>query len=121
MLALLLRWLGGGALDRILDTVDRRVQAEQDRDRIKGEVIKAHLASRAGWMAAGGFWLLLMWSVVALSHYAAVTVYSILWCARCAYPQPWTIAALPPPMSEWQGWIVMASIGGLGLLRLGRP
>jgi hypothetical protein len=118
MFTWILSWLSGGALDRILDTVDKRVQAESDKEKIKGDVIRAHMASRSSWMAAGGFWLLLGWSLTALLHYASVTLYSILWCQGCAYPQDWTIAKLPAPMDEWQGWIVLASIGGLGLFQL---
>lgn len=105
-----------GPLSRVLDTVDRRIEAKNDRERIKAEIIKTHMETRAGWLKAGGVWTLMLFAIPAAAHYVAVTVYSILWCAGCAYPQDWTIAAMPYPMSQWQGWIVMASIGGLALL-----
>jgi len=45
--------------------------------------------------------------------------YSVLWCADCAYPQPWTIAALPPPLDAWAGAIVL-SIFGIAVLQRAR-
>lgn len=121
-------WLTGGglqgALDRALDTVDRRIEAETSREKIKADLIETmaseHMRTRAGWLAAGGFWTLMLFAVPTAIHYAAVTFYSILWCAGCAWPQEWTIAALPGPMAEWEGWIVLASIGGLSLLGMRR-
>lgn len=118
MLSLLLRWLSGGPLDRILDTVDKRVQADTDREKIKGDVIRAHMASRGDWMRSGGFWLLVLWSLPFLFWCGAVIVYSVFWCRGCAYPVEWTIAALPAPLDEWGQWVMLASIGGLGLSQL---
>lgn len=126
MIRLILSWLTGGglqgALDRALDTVDRRIEADTDREKIKSDLIATmateHMRSRGAWLAAGGFWLLAAFALPVILHFGAVVVYSIFWCAACAFPKPWSIAALPPPMDEWQGWIVMASIGGLSLLGL---
>jgi len=63
MIQLVFKWLTGGALDRILDTVDRKVSAATDREAIKGEIIKTHYRTRAGFMAAGGFVLMLLFAV----------------------------------------------------------
>lgn len=128
MIGMIISWITGngfkGLLDRTLDTVDRKIEAQTDREKIKSDLIRetavAHMRTRAGWLAAGGFWLLFLFAAPTATHYAAVVAYSILWCADCAYPQPWTIAALPGVMAEWQGWIVMASIGGLSLLGVRR-
>ncbi len=120
MLAWLARLLGGGLLDRVLDTVDRRIRSETDREKIKGEIIKAHLGSRADWLRAGGFWLLAAFAAPVWVHFGAVVAYSIFWCHDCAFPQDWTIAALPGAMQQWEGWILLASIGGLSLLGMRR-
>jgi hypothetical protein len=117
----MLAWLGkiltGGVLDRILDTVDRRVEAQLDRDNLKAELIREHLRTRSDFMRSGGFVLMLLFAVPLAAWWAAVLVYSILWCQGCAYPQEWSIAALPAPLDEWAGGIVVAIFGVIGLAR----
>jgi hypothetical protein len=120
MLAKIFGWLTGGLLDRVLDTVDRKVQSETDREKIKGEIIKRHYETRADWMRAGGFWLSMMFAVPLAIHFAAVVVYGFFWCADCAYPKEWTIAELPPPLDEWAWLIVVSIFGVIGADRWGR-
>lgn len=119
-----LAWLGrlltGGALDRVLDTVDERIKAETDRDAIKAKLLTEHLRSRGDFMRAGGFVLMLLFAVPLAAWFSAVVIYSVLWCAGCAYPQEWTIAALPPPLDEWAGVIVVSIFGVIGLDRFRR-
>lgn len=117
MISLILNWLGGGVLDRALDTVDRKIAAETDREALKAQVILEHYRQRADYMRAGGLWLMLLFAVPLALWWAAVLVYSVLWCAGCAYPQDWTIAALPQPLNDWAGLIVMAIFGVIGLER----
>ncbi len=118
-LKILFGWLSSGPLDRILDTVDKKVQSQTDKEKIKGDVIKAHLHTRSSWFRAGGFWLLVMWSVPFLFWTTSVVVYSVLLCQNCAFgPVGWTVAALPSPLDEWGQWVMLASIGGLGLSQL---
>lgn len=115
----LLSWLGGGPLSRILDTVDNKITAETDREAIKGDIIKEHYRTRADFMRAGGFVLMLLFAVPLAAWFGSVCLYSMLWCRGCAYPQVWTIAALPAPLDQWSGAIVTAIFGvvGLGSLR----
>ena len=120
MIALLARLFGGGILDRVLDTVDRRVAAEGDRERIKGEIIAEHLRTRPDFMRAGGFWLMFLFAVPLASWFAAVIVYSVLWCRLCAFPQDWSIAALPPPLNEWAGMMIVSIFGVVGLANFKR-
>ncbi len=63
---------------------------------------------------------MLLFAVPLAIWWAAVLIYSVLWCAGCAYPQDWTIAALPPPLDDWAGLIVMAIFGVIGLDRFRR-
>lgn len=120
----MIRWLAslltGGVLDRVLRTVDAKIEAQTDKDRIKGEIIKEHMRTRADWMRAGGFWLMLIFAVPLGLWFTAVCIYSVLWCAGCAYPQPWTIAALPPPLDEWAGGIITAIFGVVAVDRFKR-
>lgn len=109
--------LTGGVLDRVLDTVDRRVTAQTDRDKLKADIISEHYRTRADFMKAGGFWLMLIFALPLAFWWAAVLVYSVFWCANCMFPQPWSIAALPAPLDQWAGAIVLAIFGVLGLSR----
>lgn len=111
-------WLSSGPLDRILSTVDKRIEAKTDQEAIKGEIIKSHYATRADWMRAGGFWLMLIFALPLALWFGAVIVYSVLWCAGCAFPQTWTIAALPPPLDDWAGGIIVSIFGVVGVSRL---
>ena len=120
MIGLVLRWLTGGALDRVLSTVDKRISAGTDREKLKADVIREHYRTRADFMRAGGFWLMLLFALPLAFWWAAVLVYSVFWCAACAWPQAWSIAALPAPLDEWAGLIVMAIFGVLGIDRLRR-
>lgn len=120
MIRAILGWLTGGVLDRVLATVDKRIEARTDKDRIKGEIIREHYRARGDWMRAGGFWLMLVFAAPLAAWWSAVIVYSILWCAGCAYPQAWSIAALPPPLDDWAGLIVVSIFGVIGADRLRR-
>jgi hypothetical protein len=120
VIAFLARLFGGGILDRVLDTVDRRVAAETDKDRIKAELIAEHLRSRPDFMRAGGFWLMFMFAVPLAVWFASVCVYSMLFCRLCIWPQAWSIAALPAPLDNWSGAMVTAIFGVVGLSNLRR-
>ena len=120
MIAALLNWLASGPLDRVLDTVDKRVEAQTDRERIKADLIAEHLRTRSDFMRAGGFVLMLLFAVPLAFWFAAVIVYSVLWCGGCAFPQEWIIAALPAPLNDWAAGIVMSIFGVIGVSRLRR-
>lgn len=118
MIRRIINWIVGGALDRVLSTVDKRIEAQTDKERIKGQIIQEHYRSRGDWMRAGGFWLMLIFAAPLAFWYGAVVVYSVFWCAGCAYPVTWSIAALPPPLDEWGGLMVIAIFGVVGVTRL---
>ena len=118
MILQFLSFLFSGPLDRVLRTVDKRIEAQTDREALKAEIIKTHYATRAEFMRAGGFWLMLIFAVPLGFWFAAVCVYSVFFCAGCAYPQDWTIAALPSPLNDWAGLIIMSLFGVMGLSRM---
>lgn len=117
MFRLVLKLLGGGFLDRALGVVDRKIAAETDREKIKGDLIKEHYRNRADWMRSGGFVLSLLFAVPLALWFGAVVLYSIFWCQGCAFPQSWHIAALPPPLDEWAGVVVIGIFGVIGVSR----
>jgi len=116
----ILSFLTGGALNRVFDTIDRKIAAETDREALKAEIIREHYRTRSDYMRAGGIWLMLLFAVPLGIWFGAVCLYSILWCAGCAYPQPWTIAALPAPLDSWAGLIVVSIFGVVGVTRFKR-
>ena len=118
MLAALVKWITTGALGRVLDTVDRKITADTDREKIKGEIIQEAYRQRGDWMRAGGFWLMLAFAAPLALWWTSVLAYSVLWCAGCAYPQEWHIAELPAPLDEWAGLIIVSIFGVVGVSRL---
>ena len=116
----LLKIFTGGLLDRVLDTVDRKVASETDREAIKGEIIREHYRTRADVMRAGGFWLMLLFAAPLGVWFSSVVMYSMLWCQGCAYPQQWSIAALPAPLAEWAGLMIVSIFGLIGVSNIGR-
>ena len=120
MIGAILSWLTGGALGRILATVDKRIDAQTDREALKADIIKSHYATRGDYMRAGGFWLMLLFAAPLGLWWASVLAYSVFWCQGCAYPRDWAIAALPAPLDEWAGLIVMSIFGVLGIDRMKR-
>ncbi|MDX6806292.1 hypothetical protein [Terrihabitans rhizophilus] len=114
----ILGWFTGGTLDRILSTLDKRVDNETERERIKGEFISNYLRAQVSVLTGRGWWFPLLFLIPAGIWFASVCIYSVLWCQRCAFPQAWTIAALPPPLDEWMGLIVgsLFVAGGLKMV-----
>ncbi|WP_239025172.1 hypothetical protein [Rhodoligotrophos defluvii] len=124
MITWLFGWLASGPLDRILSSIDHKVDNETERERIKGEIVREYLKAQAAISTGRGWWFPLLFLVPAGLWFAAVCVYSILWCRGCIYPQSWSIAALPPPLDEWMGAIIaslfIGKIGGELVARLRR-
>lgn len=116
LLAALARLFTGGALDRILRSVDQHVEAETDRTRIKADLAAEYLRTRGDFMRAGGVWLMLAFALPLAFWFAAVCVYSVFWCADCAWPKDWTIAALPPPLDDWAGVVIVSIFGSAAWL-----
>ena len=112
-----LSWLMGGPLNRAFQTVDKYIENQTDRERIKGKMAEKHMETRAAWMRAGGIKTLLLFAIPTAAHYASIVFYSMSLCKTCYFgPVTWDIAALPEPMNQWEGYIILASIGGLSLL-----
>lgn len=101
-----LNWLTSGPLDRILSSIDKHGDAITDRERIKTEAVTQYVQAQVSIANSRQWFFPLFMLVPTAFHYAAVNVYSVLWCARCAFPVSWTIAALPSPFDQWEGLIV---------------
>lgn len=106
---LLLGWLTGGTLDRILSTVDTKISNDTTREAVKADLVAEYLRAQVSVLNGRGWWFPILFLAPAGLWFASVCIYSILWCQSCAFPQEWTIAALPPPLDDWMG----AMIGSL--------
>ena len=117
-------WFLKGPLDRIFRTVDNAINNETTREQIKADLAKSCLPSQVAILTGRGWWFPLLFIVPAGFWFAAVCVYSVLWCKARAFPQSWTIAALPSPLDQWMGAIVgslfIAKVGGEIVARLKR-
>jgi hypothetical protein len=87
---------------------DERVAALRE----EADVVQAYYENRTPWMQSGGFWLLLMFAVPTGLWYVAVVMDSLPYVRDLFGDQQ--VHALPPPLDEWAGWIVLACIGGAG-------
>lgn len=123
-------WLtsrGAGAiLGRLFDLYERRARANSDLERQKIDAEIRALEIERDTIAAtrppGSLTarvaavLMLLAGLGPALHYGAV-------CLDSAFPglfPGWTVHALPPPMDEWQGWIILSLFGVTALLRRGR-
>jgi hypothetical protein len=120
----LLAWLGklitGGALDRVLETVNQKTEASVERDKLRADIVLEHYRTRGDYMRSGGFVLMLLFAVPLAGWHALVIYDSALGCADCVLANTWTVAALPAPLDEWAGWIVLSIFGVIGVDRIGR-
>lgn len=96
----------GGPLSRILDTVDKKVDNETERERIKTQAVETYVDAQARVLTGKGWWFPLFFIAPLGLWFASVCIYSILFCQRCAFPQSWSIAALPSPLDQWSGVII---------------
>ncbi len=99
-------WLASGPLDSILKSINNSVDNETEREKLRTEAVTSYLSAQVSVLTGRGWWFPLLFLVPAGFWFAAVCIYSVLFCRGCAFPQTWTIAALPPPLDQWMGAIV---------------
>lgn len=116
MLAGLLQLFGGGLAEQLRRAYEAKLAASNDADRIAAEVtiktLEAELEARRNAkeirLATSGFWEQRLLVAIAgfppAIHFGAV-------CFASMMPEPITIHALPAPMNEWQGAIILSLFG----------
>jgi len=114
--AFVLKFFGGGVVNRILQSVDQAQLQTTLRDQAKVDLLKTYYETKPSWLRAGGFWTLMLFALPTALWWASLCVYNVLWCAKCMFPQPWSIAGFPAPYDNWGFFIMLASIGGLGIM-----
>ena len=118
MLALILTFVGGlfkNGFSRALDSVDKRFESEAAKEQARNQVLAAYLEMQKATLTGPGWWFPLFFIVPLGLWFAAVCIYSILFCGGCAFPQAWSVAALPSPLNDWAG-VIIASLFGAATL-----
>lgn len=95
--------LSGGSLDRILDTIEKRLDNEVTKEEIKAEVTKTWIQAQAN-LLVGRTWWFQLFFVAPLGLWFFTTIVILLGQALFGWTVP--IPALPPPVDEWAGWML---------------
>lgn len=92
----------GGSLDRILDTIEKRMDNEVTKEEIKAEVTKVWINAQANLLVGRTWWFQLFFVVPLGFWWAAVMVDSVF------QVEAWNVASLPSPLDEWAAYIISA-------------
>lgn len=97
------KWLAslitGGSLDRILDTIEKRLDNEVTKEEIKAEVTKTWINAQAQLLVGRTWWFQLFFVVPLGFWWSAVIIDSV-------FGFSWNVASLPSPLDEWAGWML---------------
>ncbi len=115
MSALIVRFLGGPLLEWLISHFERRLEAETQRRQISAELaatslrgeIEAREHARAVLIAETGYFF----SAARLGRLLFVAPLGVWWCAvifDSLFGFSWNVAALPAPLDEWAGSIIVS-------------
>lgn len=119
MIRFLASLLGGGIPDQLRRAYEAKLAAANDADRLVAEsTIRALEVAQANRLATPDNWGVRLGiglvAVALCGHVAAVAVAS-------TFPGlGWTVHALPAPMNEWQGTIILSLFGLSAVARVFR-
>ncbi|RWM84304.1 hypothetical protein [Mesorhizobium sp.] len=91
----------GGTLDKILDTIERKMDNETKKEEIKADVTKTYVQAQANLMVGRTWWFQLFFVVPLGMWWTAVCVDSI-WHIGL------NVAKLPEPLDDWAAYIISA-------------
>ena len=94
-------------INKVGDYKLKQADTALEREKIKSETEQSRDKWKAVILTSTGAWWFQLFFIIPLAFwYAAVVIYSVLWCQDCVFAQPWTIAALPSPLDQWAGAII---------------
>lgn len=96
-------FLTGGSLDRILDTIDRKMDGDARKEELKAEVTKTWISAQTQLLVGRTWWFQLLFVIPLGAWWTSVILDSII---LKSYGH--TTAALPAPLDSWAGWIISA-------------
>lgn len=103
----ILKFFTGDVIGRVFDVVDKNIESKTDREKMKSDVVQTWLRNRVGMP-----WYVDFCFIGPLAIYwGFILVYSMIWHSNGLWPQTWDIAALPAPLDQWAGWIILSRFG----------
>jgi hypothetical protein len=94
--------LTGGSLDRILDTIEKRLDNEVTKEEVKADITKTWINAQAALLVGRTWWFQLFFVMPAGLYWLAIILDSIFQI------DGWDVAKLPPPMDDVFGLIISA-------------
>lgn len=95
----------GGSLEKILDTINQKMDKDVQREQIKADVTKKWVEAQAALLVGRTWWFQLFFILPLGLWWTSVIVDSIFgsfeWYSH-------TTAALPSPLDQWAAWIISA-------------
>lgn len=91
----------GGSLESILSTIDKGMDNEVEKDKVKADVTKKWIDAQASLLVGRTWWFQLFFVIPLGLWWTAVILDSI-------FGWDHNIAALPAPLDEWAAWIISA-------------
>lgn len=114
---IILNWLSGGLLDKVLSFVERR--ETEKLAAMNSEQLRAHEDRMAARQAAKDIRLATAahWEQRLLTFLIAAPFVIHLWLVAwdTMWPQPWSVEKWPAPFDEWEGAILLSYFGIIGL------
>jgi hypothetical protein len=111
MIKTILSWLTGGVLGRILDSVDKSIDNETERQQIRSEAVQSYVKTAAevkiASMQSRAFWL--VWTLFA----APLGIWWALVLADTTFSFGWKVSDLPASIKPWAD-IIFGSLFGSG-------
>ncbi len=113
ILALLVRLLGSGVLDRVVGLLRAQASSAADRDRVSADVAIAHIQAEIARRQAQRDVLIaeqgrLVTSLMRPAFAYPLAIYYGAVIADSLFHFTWNVAALPAPIGDWSGWIISA-------------
>ena len=113
ILAVLLRLVSGGVLDKLIGHLQAQAASKVERERVSADVAIAHVKAELGRRQAQRDVLIaeqgrLVTSLMRPAFAYPLAVYYAAVIADSLFQFRWNVAALPAPIGEWSCWIISA-------------
>lgn len=93
----------GGSLDRILDTIEKRMDNEVTKEEVKAEITKTWINAQAQ-LLVGRTWWFQLFFVLPFGLWLTGAIVAVL--GQAYFDWKVMMPALPPPLDDWAGWII---------------